>query len=157
MISGNSNPRWLSEHFKKKNTNLFLPPSTQTELQSWGLKAALRAKACVPTVGTCPGHDSCHIPAGLGRQGGGKGVVSLLSKVPGLDLGEELGVVKHGPPASAPLTGGRTCPHRAQAACCQADSLHRNLGGPERTPHSWGKRTNNIQPQGLSSRGPRPK
>lgn len=71
--------------------------------QSWGLKEALRAKACVPTVGTCPGHDSCHIPAGLGHQGGGKGgrgsrSSSLLSTVPGLGLGESSKSVSRQPP-----------------------------------------------------------
>lgn len=29
-----------------------------------GAEGSLTAKTCVPAVGTCPGHDSCHIPPG---------------------------------------------------------------------------------------------
>lgn len=54
--NGGSNLRWPSGH---KRSSRCLPPK-----RSWGLREALRAKACVPAVGTCPGHDSCHIPTG---------------------------------------------------------------------------------------------
>lgn len=54
--NGGSNLRWPSRH---KQSSRCHPPQ-----QNWGLREALRAKACVPAVGTCPGHDSCHIPTG---------------------------------------------------------------------------------------------
>lgn len=40
LIRGNSNPRWLSEHKKTISSHPHQPK------QSWGLKEALRAKAC---------------------------------------------------------------------------------------------------------------